>query len=258
MRRWLPLFPLLALLGTGALFGRAAAQTRTVTVFAASSLTDAFSTLKPVFEATNPGHRVRFNFGPSSVLRTQVQQGAPVDVFASADWAQMQPLVDGKQVHAPQTFARNRLVLVVPARNPGSVRSLRDLARPGLRVITTGEAVPIGRYTQEMLGKLSRMSGYGRDFAARVNANVVSREANVRTLVAKIELGEADAAVVYESDARLSRRLRALPIPLAANVTAEYPIAVVASARDRAGAEAFVRLVRSSRGRDVLRRFGFR
>ncbi|HTE16952.1 MAG TPA: extracellular solute-binding protein, partial [Armatimonadota bacterium] len=112
--------------------------------------------------------------------------------------------------------------------------------------------------TQEMLGKLSRMSGYGSAFAARVNTNVVSREANVRTLVAKVELGEADAAVVYETDARLSRRLRALPIPHAANVTAEYPIAVVASAPDRAGAEAFVRLVRSSRGRDVLRRFGFR
>jgi molybdate transport system substrate-binding protein len=211
-----------------------------------------------VFEATNPGHRVRFNFGPSSVLRTQIQQGAPADVFASADWAQMQPLVDGKQAALAHTFARNRLVLVVPARNPGSVRSLRDLARRGLRVITTGEAVPIGRYTQEMLGKLSRMSGYGADFAARVNANIVSREANVRSLVAKIELGEADAAVVYETDARLSRRMRALPIPSAANVVAEYPIAVAAATADRAGAEAFVRLVRSSRGRDVLRRFGFR
>lgn len=242
----------------GALGGALQAQSRTVTVFAAASLTDAFRSLQPAFEKHTPGVKVRFNFGASSQLRTQIEQGAPADVFASADHAQMQPLVSAGLVSPPRTFARNRLVVVVPSANPGQVRSARDLARPGLRVVTTAESVPIGRYTQEALRKLSGTPGYGADFARRVNANVASRETNVRGVLAKVELGEADAAIVYETDARSSTRVKSLPIPATANVLAEYPIAVVTATRQRPAAEAWTRFVLSPEGRAALHRFGFR
>jgi molybdate transport system substrate-binding protein len=238
--------------------GRAAPPPREITVFAAASLTDAFNALKPEFERAVPGVTLRFSFASSSALRLQLEQGAPADVFASADYQQMRPLADKGLVLAPRTFARNRLVVVIPAANPGKLRSVRDLARPGLRLVTTAAAVPIGRYTQEMLEKLSRTRGFPTDFGPRVNANVVSREANVRAALVKVELGEADAAVVYETDARSSPRVRSLPIPARANITAEYPVAVVAATPRRRDAEAFARFLLSDRGRAVLKRFGFR
>src|SRR5205085_1176481 len=148
-RRCLLLFILVALASPS----RAPARkpSRTLTVFAASSLTDAFNALKPVFERTHPGVTVQYSFGASSTLRLQIEQGAPADVFASADSEQMQPLVRRHLVLAPQTFARNHLVVAIPAANPGKVRSVPDLARPGLRLVTTNPAVPIGRYTRQVL-----------------------------------------------------------------------------------------------------------
>lgn len=234
------------------------AQEQTLTVFAAASLTDAFNALKPAYERDHPGQTLRFSFGASSALRLQIEQGAPADVFASADHDQMHPLADKRLVLATRTFARNRLVVVIPTANPAKLRAVRDLARPGLRLVGTAPAVPIGRYTQEMLERLSRTRGYTPDFAHRVNANIVSREANVRAALVKVELGEADAAVVYETDARSSQRVRALAIPERANVIAEYPVAVVAACPRRAAAEAFVGFLRSRQGRAGLKRFGFR
>jgi molybdate transport system substrate-binding protein len=257
MRRrvfWIGLLGSLAAL----ISSRLPAQERTITVFAAASLANAFSAMQGEFERANPGTKVRFNYAASSLLRTQIEQGAPADVFAPADYAQMRPLEAARLVAAPRTFARNRLVVAVPASNPARLRSVRDLARKGLRLAATGEAVPIGRYTQEVLKKLSATRGYPRDFAARVNANVVSREANVRSVLTKVELGEADAAIVYETDTRVSRRVRSLPIPEAANVLTEYPIAPVLRTPDRARADAFVRFVLSPRGRAILKRHGFR
>lgn len=255
MRRCLR-FLLVLLAGLG-LLERAGAGGRTLTVYAAASLTGAFNALEPTFEKANPGWQVRFNYGASSTLRTQIQQGAPADVFASADYDQMKPLADAKWVLAPQTFARNRLALVVPAANPGRLHGPQDLARPGLRIVTTTDVVPIGRYTQQLLANLARQKGYPPDFARRVNGIIVSREANVRSVLAKAELGEADAAVVYETDARASRRVKTIPLPPAANVTAEYPIAVVAGSPNRPQAEAFVRFIRAKEAQAVLRRFGF-
>jgi molybdate transport system substrate-binding protein len=214
--------------------------------------------MEPVFESANPRHSLRLNFGASSQLRAQIEQGAPADVFASADGAQMEPLVRAKLADSPVVFARNRLTVVVPTANPGKLRSSKDLARPRLRLVTTAENVPIGRYTAQVLGNLAKTRGYPADFAERVNANVVSREANVRTVLAKVELGEADAAVVYETDAKASRRVRSLSIPPTANVVAEYPIAVVAGSRNAEGAERFLRFVRSPAGARILRRHGFR
>jgi molybdate transport system substrate-binding protein len=232
----------------------AAAELR---VYAAESLTDAFNALKPEFERRHPGVQVRCNFGASSTLRVQIEQGAPADVFASADHAQMQPLVSARLVGSPQRFATNRLVVAIPATNPGKIRGVKDLARPGLRLVTTSEAVPIGRYTRQALEKLQATKGFPPDFARRVNANIVSREANVRGVLAKVELGEADAAIVYETDAR-SKRVRTLPIPENANVVAEYPVAIVTASRNPTEARNFVQFLLSPTGRALLKRHGFR
>lgn len=229
-----------------------------ITVFAASSLTQVFNEIGPAFQRAHPEQPVRFNFGASSALRSQIQLGAPADVFASADSEQMAPLQNAGLVTSAAAFARNRLAVVVPTNNPARLRSPQDLARPELRLVTTAQAVPIGRYTQEMLGRLGRERGYPSDFAARVNRNVVSREPNVRAVLAKVELGEADAAVVYETDARASSRVKAISIPEKANVIAEYPVAVVAASANRPGAEAFVRFLRSTSGRAFLKQHGFR
>jgi molybdate transport system substrate-binding protein len=257
MKRYLP-FLALTLVAAAFLFTpRARSQDKTLTVFAASSLSDAFTDLGKQYEAANPGWKVTFNFGGSSQLRTQIDQGAPADVFASADYSQMESLVKTKRVGAPQTIARNRLTIVIPARNPGKIRSAQDLTRKGLRFVTTAENVPIGRYTQEVLDKLSGVRFYNAGFAEKVNANVVSREANVRSVLAKVELGEADAAIVYESDARTSNKVRTVEIPRQANVTALYPIAVVLDSAHPKEAERFYKLVLSHRGSRTLRRYGF-
>jgi molybdate transport system substrate-binding protein len=236
----------------------ARSRERVVTVYAAASLADAFNAVKAEFERSDPGWRIRLNFGASSQLRTQIEQGAPADVFASADYAQMGPLAREGLIHAPVILARNRLTVVVPNANPGRVGKAEHLARPGLRIVTTAESVPIGRYTRQLLENLEKTRGYPPDFARRVSANVVSREANVRSVLAKVELGEADAAIVYESDAKSSRRSRAIPVPASANVTAEYPIAVVKAARSPVGAERFIRFARGKAGARILRRYGFR
>lgn len=246
----------LAAFGGAGLLARA--QFGTVTVLAASSLTEAFRDMAPEWERHNPGMKLRFSFGASSQLRTQIEQGAPADVFASADAETMDALVKAGRVETPWTFAENTLILVTPSSNPGRINSLTDLGRPGLRLIATPETVPIGRYTQEALTKLGALKGFGPDFPARVNRNVVSREANVRALLTKVEIGEADAAFVYASDARSSTRARAIPLPDAATVVADYPIAVVDGARNRRGADAFVRYVLSGQAQSVLRRHGFR
>lgn len=249
---------LLGVLLLALLPGVGRAQVRTVTVFAAASLGDAFRAMQGPFEKKHPGWKLQFSFAASSTLRVQIEQGAPAHVFASADQEQMQPLVSHRLAGAPKVFARNRLVVVVPASNPGKVAGVQDLARPGLRVLGTAENVPVGRYSRQVLGKLSGMNGFPRDFAARVERNLVSREANVRAVLAKIELGEGDAALVYESDAHASSRVRRFALPATANVTAAYPMAVLSDSPQRSGGEAFVQFVLSREGQAVLRRYGFR
>lgn len=236
---------------------RTAAAKEPVTIFAAASLTHAFQAVGDEFAQAEPGHPVRFSFAASSALRSQIELGAAADLFASADYEQMRPLVASKLVETPRTFARNRLTLIIPKANPAGISSPQDLAKPGLRLVTTSEQVPIGRYTRTLFANLARLPGYPADYPTRVSRNFVSREPNVRSVLTKTELAEADAAVVYETDARASRRVKSIPIPGEANVVAEYPIAVVRSARNRAGAEAFARFLQSGQGQAVLQRFGF-
>jgi molybdate transport system substrate-binding protein len=230
----------------------AAAQ---LTVFAASSLRDAFQDLGRSFEQQHPGTSVSFNFAGSQELRTQVEHGARADVLASADPRTLRALADAGLALQPQVFARNEPVIVVPAGNPAGIHSLADLPR-ARRLVVGAPEVPIGEYTVRILEAASRR--YGPAFGAAVEARIASRELNVRQVLAKVALGEADAAIVYRTDALASRgAAEVISIPLELNVVAEYPIAVLRDAPTPGLARAFVELVLSSAGQAALARHGF-
>ncbi len=220
---------------------RAGAQE--LTVFAASSLREAFSAIGQQFEAQHPGVNVALQFAGSQELRVQLENGAAADVFASADEKQM--ALVRELVLQPAVFARNEPVLVVPLDNPAGLRVFADLPK-ARRIVLGAQEVPIGAYAARILAAAN----------LDLEGRVVSRELNVRQVLAKVELGEADAAIVYRTDAARAG-VRVIAIPPAINVTAEYPIAVLARARQPRLAEQFVALVRSPAGRAVLARFGF-
>ena len=239
--------------------GAAPGQQTTLTVFAAASLTDAFKEIGMVFEAER-SVPVTFSFGASSQLRTQLQQGAVADVFASADQLQMDSArIDGSIAGPDVTFAGNRLVVITPKDNPGRIQSAADLANPGIRLVTAAPEVPIGVYTQNMFDTMSQIEAFGADFKDRANANIVSREPNVRQVVAKVQLGEADAAVVYLSDvtARSAPNLTTIAIPDELNTLASYPIALVANGPQAELGQAFIDLVMSPAGQAILEQWGF-
>lgn len=238
----------------------AAPVPHTLTVFAAASLQEAFTALGDTLEHQRPGLKVIFNFSGSQTLALQVQQGAPADVFASADDHWMNLVKDsGHVAGTPHVFAHNQLVVIVPVSNPGHVDRLSDLGRPGLKLVLAAEAVPAGKYARTVMTNLARLPGFGADFATRVNANIVSNEENVKSVVTKVRLREADAGVVYGTDVTpdVAEDVRTLGIPPEANVTADYPIAVLAHAPDSADAQAFVNLVLSPKGQRVLASRGF-
>jgi molybdate transport system substrate-binding protein len=240
--------------GTVACSGSGQAGRSKLDVYAASSLTEAFGELEHAFEAERQDADVRLNLAGSQVLRLQIEQGAPADVFASANPEHMQALVDGGLVGDPLTFAGNALVVIVPLSNPAGIESFYDLPRAE-RLLLGTESVPVGRYAREALRRATTSAR--PDFGARVLARVVSEETNVRLVRAKVELAEADAAIVYRTDAVSSDRVRHVPIPPEANVHAEYAIAVVEGTPRRALAEAWVEFVLSDAGRAVLARHGF-
>ncbi|MGH7514777.1 MAG: molybdate ABC transporter substrate-binding protein [Gemmatimonadales bacterium] len=250
----------LAILGVPVLRTRPAEPAPSaINVFAAASLTESFRELGRAFEQSHPGVTVQFNFAGSQQLALQMEQGAPADVFASADqrwmdYAKDKGLVEGE---AP-VFARNRLVVIVPKTNPARIGGLPDLVRRGTKVVLAAEAVPVGKYSREALQKLAGARGYPEGYDRRVLANVVSQEENVKSVVAKVQLGEADAGVVYRSDVTpaVARYVRVFEIPEESNVVAEYPIAVVKSARNPEAARAFVDLVRGDEGQRVLQQHG--
>ena len=173
---------------------------RTLNVFAAASLTDAFKEIGQAFEAANPGVTVMFNFAGSQTLVTQIQQGAPADVFASASGTNMDAVVTGGYVDkaAPQVFLTNILLVILPSDNPANVQTLQDLAKPGLKVVLADASVPAGKYARQILDNMSKDPTYGTDFGTKVLANVVSNETDVKQVVAKVQLGEADAGIVDE------------------------------------------------------------
>ena len=228
-----------------------------ITVFAASSLTDAFREAGDRFEQSNPGTKVAFSFASSATLATQLNEGAPADVFASANQEQMSVVATKGNVGEPRVFATNSLVVVVP-KGSSKVRSFSDLSRPGLKLVLAAPDVPAGQYAREALKNASSDSGYGADFSRRALANLKSEEPNVRVVLAKVQLGEADAGIVYGTDAAAaSADVMRVDIPPELNVVARYPVAVVKGSGRAATASAFVEFLLGPEGQDLLRRFGF-
>jgi molybdate transport system substrate-binding protein len=230
----------------------------TLTVFAASSLTDAFGALARTFEEQNPGTEVRQSFESSSTLLTQIQHGAPADVFASAAREEMDTAVnDGLVAGEPEVFVRNREVIMVPVDNPADIESMRDLARPGIKLVLAEDGVPAADYALEILGKAN--AEYGSDFKQNVLSNVVSRETDVRASVGRVALGDADATFGYASDYTpdIRDKVNVIPIPPDLNIIATYPIAVLKDAKSPELARKWVELVVSDEGQRVLEKSGF-
>jgi molybdate transport system substrate-binding protein len=229
-----------------------------LTVFAAASLTKAIGELQGAWQAAHPGSELILSLDASSALRAQIEQGAPADILASADPTNAQLLVDGCLARGPITaFAGNALVVVVPPDNPAGISSPADLARPGVRYVAAGPEVPITRYAMAVIDNLAALPGYPGDFAAAVAANTVSEEDNVRAVVAKVELGEADAAIVYLTDAWSSDGVASLAIPAEANVPATYAaVAVGASSQPGLAAE-FLEFLTGPEAQAVLASYGF-
>ncbi len=229
-------------------------------VFAAASLTGAGNEIAAAFEAAHPGVRIVANYGGSSGLATQLLEGGVADVFASANDAQMQKIVDaGLAGDAPQVFAGNRLVVIVPADNPAGIETLANLADPGVLLVLALPGVPVRDYADQMIQAMAADPEYGAGFADAVYANLVSEEENVRQVAAKVALGEADAGVVYTSDVTpdLVADLLQIPVPDAFNVTATYPIVRLADAPQAELAQAYVDFVLSEQGQSILQKWGF-
>ena len=218
-----------------------------VTVFAAASLTDAFTTIATAYEEAHPGATVTLSFASSSELVAQLEQGAPADVFASADTRDMARLADGAGVEGDaRTFATNHLVVITPADNPAGIDALADLADPAVTVVSCDPEVPIGGYTQTVLDN------------AGLTVTMASLEPDVKAVVTKVTLGEADAGIVYATDAvAAGDEVQTIKIPDDVDVTADYPIAVTAEAPGAAAGAAFVEFVLGDDGHAILAAHGF-
>lgn len=233
----------------GAASGSAAAAkpTGTLVVFAATSLTDAFNKIATQFEAANPGVNVKFNYNGSSTLATQINQGAPADVFASAAPANMKTVTDQQMAStAPKTFASNQGEIMVEKGNPSHITSVSDLANPAVKVVTCAPKVPCGVVATDVFKK------------AGVTVDPVSQEQNVGGVVTKVSLGEADAGIVYVTDVLANgSKTVGVPIPASENQTTDYPIAEVKGAPNATAGAAFISYVLGAQGQQVLKSFGF-
>ena len=224
----------------------ASAPSGTITVFAASSLTAAYTAIANDFQKSHPGSMVKLSFGGSSTLVAQIQQGAIGDVFASADQPNMQKLVDaGLVAGSPSIVAHNRLAIVVASGNPKHITGLSDLARSGLVVVLCAPVVPCGRYATQALQK------------AGVTVRPASQETDVKAVVSKVALGEADAGIVYVTDVKAAgASVQGVEIPLGQNVVADYPVAILKDSQNPPLAKAFVSYLLGA-GQATLARYGF-
>ena len=228
----------------------------TINVFAAASLTTAFEAIGKDYMAANPDVKVVFNFAGSNTLAEQIHQGAPVDVFASADTKNMDDVAS--EMNAPYTFATNQLIVILPAANPGKIETLKDLANPGVKIAVADPSVPVGGYTLDVLDNMSKSSEYGPSYVTAVKNNFVTQETSVSGIVTKVELGEVDAGYVYVSDAVGSgSKVKSIEIPSTFNVTADYPIATAKSSGNLVTADSFIDYVLSPPGQQTLGKYGF-
>jgi molybdate transport system substrate-binding protein len=254
-RRLLVLAVPAVVLGLGISSVRAAPKPQPIVVFAASSLKESFEGLVPAFEKAHPEAKVQLAFAGSQELRTQIEQGARADVFASADWKHMAALGKQKLVGTPEVFARNEPVVVVPRANPAGIHAFTDLPKTR-RLVVGAPEVPIGAYTARIFEAAGKK--LGPELRTKLEASVVSRELNVRQVLAKVTLGEADAGIVYRTDAAAAKdKVELIPIPSDLNVVAEYPIAPLTVSAQPALAGAWVAFVLSAEGQRRLAAAGF-
>ena len=230
----------------------------TLNVFAAASLTESFDALATSYKQIHPNVNLILNYNGSQILEQQIANGAPADIFASADLANMQKASAAGLVGTSQIFAKNRLVVILPLSNPGKIMSLKDLSRKGVKIDLEASTVPAGKYSRQALMNMSRSPVYGANFASEVLGNVVSQEDNVKAVVQKVQLGEADAGFVYVTDAfSASGKVMVIDIPDPYNVIAQYPIAVVKNSAHASDAQAFVDFVLSSAGQAIMKKYQF-
>lgn len=237
----------------------AAAAPVTLNVFAAASLTESFNEIKAKYQEAHPNITLTYNFNGSQILVQQMINGAAADIFVSADQTNMKKAVDADLVANSQIFVRNKLAVIIPANNPGNITSLKDLARKGVKLVLAAPAVPVGKYSLQVLDKLSKSPDYGSSYAGNVKANVVSQEENVKAVVQKVQLGVADAGIVYKTDvtAAIADKVKFIEIPDQFNVIAEYPIAVTKKAPHPAEAQAFVQYLLSPEGQAIMSKYRF-
>jgi molybdate transport system substrate-binding protein len=232
-----------------------AAEEQELVVFAAASLREVCQNLALTFEKQHPNLKVRFNFAGSQDLRVQIEHGAKADVFASADWKNMKSLAGQGLVAEPAVFARNLPVVVVPKNNPAKVTTFAELAKVTHLVVGAPE-VPIGAYTETIFAAAEKL--YGKAFGEKLRTNVRSHELNVRQVLTKVAMGEADAGIVYTTDAlTMPDKVQIVDIPPTIDVVAEYPMAALKAAPHADLARDFVRLVLSKEGEKVLTSAGF-
>jgi molybdate transport system substrate-binding protein len=226
-----------------------------LTVYAAASLRDVLEPLKARYAQIAPWVTITISTGASSALRTQIEQGAPADVFLSADTKNPAALVTAGEA---KLVVDNRLTIIVPTANPAGINVAGDLARPGVKIVAAADAVPITKYADELVAKLAALPGSPSGFAASYAANVVSREDDVKAVVAKIELGEGDAAIVYATDAIASDAVTTIVIPPEAEVIAQYAGAVVGRSAHLEDARAFLDWLNGTEAQEIFGSFGFR
>jgi len=237
-----------------------------LTIYGAASLKSALKFLKASYEAAVPGTTLTIATDSSATLRTQIEQGAPADIFLSADQKNPDALVKAGLADGPAlAFAGNTLTIIVPKLGPAvgtgtasaTVLSPADLAKPGVKIVAAGAEVPVTHYAEQAIAKLAALAGYPHDFASAYAANVVSKEQNVKAVVAKIELGEGDAAIVYTTDAIGSDKVNQVPIPPEANVLAIYAGVVIKGSVRAPAARAFLEWLTGPIGRAILTDAGF-
>jgi molybdate transport system substrate-binding protein len=229
-----------------------------LTVFGAASLKGVLDKVETTYEAANPGTTLTISTDSSAALEAQIEQGAPADVFLSADTTNPKKLVDkGLAEGAAVTFAGNKLTVIVPTANPAGIKTPADLAKTGVKVIAAGDAVPITKYATQLVANLAKESGYPADFAAKYTSNVASHEDDVKAIVAKIELGEGDAGIVYATDAKASTKVTTVDVPDTANVPATYAGVAVKASKNAAAAQAFLTWFAGLDGQAILGTFGF-
>ena len=229
-----------------------------LTIYGAASLKGVLDKVKAAYEMAAPGTTLTISTDSSATLETQIEQGAPADVFLSADTTNPKKLIDkGLAAGAAVTFAGNKLTIIVPTANPAGIASPKDLAKTGIKVIAAGDAVPITKYATMLVANLAKESGYPADFAAKYTANIASREDNVKAIVAKVELGEGDAGIVYVTDAKASTKVTTVDVPDIANVPATYAGVVVKASKNTATAQAFLTWFAGPDGQAILGTFGF-